>query len=311
MFLTPTEPNEILKVIKSFKSKKSSGNDGISMTLIKQLGPSCSIPITYIINLSLSQGIVPDSMKLAKVIPIFKSKSRNSFSNYRPISLLATISKILEKVVYRRLYSFLTVNNILYDRQYGFRSGRSTIHAVTEFMSDILPALDDNHKCVSVFLDLSKAFDTIDHNILIDKLKFYGVRGRALDWFRSYLQHRMQYVSYCGINSTILNILYGVPQGSVLGPLLFIVYSNDIHNCFETCKCITYADDTTVYKSGSDLGATLKDVNEDMKTLSDWFKANRLSANPTKTKYMVLSRGEVNVHDDHGILVNITRLERT
>ncbi len=229
-------------------------------------------------------------MKLAKVIPIYKAKSKESFTNYRPISLLASISKILEKVMHKRVYSFLEKHKILSDKQYGFRPKCSTTDAITEFVSDILPSLDRKEYCLSVFLDLSKAFDTINHSILLSKLSHYGIRGKALEWFRSYLDHRRQYVNYCGNKSTTQYIEYGVPQGSVLGPLLFIIYANDIPSSLRHCKAILFADDTTVYRTGQDLDDLYTTVNSDLSQLTDWFRANQLSVNPSKTKSILFSK---------------------
>ena len=290
MYFTPTGPREIEQIIKSFKTKKSTGDDGISMHILKQLCEPCSEPIAILVNMSLEQGIVPDAMKLAKVIPIHKSKSKELFNNYRPISLLSNMSKVLEKVVHNRLYSFLIKNSILYDKQYGFRPKRSTIDAITEFTAGILPSLDRKKQCLSIYLDLSKAFDTINHSILLNKLKYYGIRGKPLEWFRSYLEQRKQYVSYLGVQSTTQNIEYGVPQGSVLGPLLFILYSNDIPNSLTYCQAILFADDTTVYLTGDNLQTMHDKVNTDLYTLNDWFRANQLSVNPSKTKYILFSK---------------------
>ena len=310
MFLTPSSADEISKIIKSFKPKKSTGDDGISMHLLKQLGQSCNGPIATIVNMSLEHGIVPDAMKLARVIPIFKAKSKEMFNNYRPISLLSTISKILEKVVHKRLYSFMTKCNILYDRQYGFRPKRSTTDAIVEFMSDVLPSLDNKGSCLSVFLDLSKAFDTINHSILLNKLEHYGVRGLALGWFRSYLEQRRQYVNYRDVQSTTQSLEYGVPQGSVLGPLLFILYTNDLPNALQYTKSILFADDTTMYLDSVDSPTMYQHVNSDLGVLNDWFRANQLSVNPSKTKYLLFSTRGKYIVANNDLFIDNEKLER-
>ena len=184
-----------------------------------------------------------------KIIPIYKAKDKKDISNYRPISLLPIISKILEKVVHKNLYTFLEKNKVLYASQYGFRKNRSTVNAITELVCHITNAFENKQNTLSVFLDLSKAFDTIDHNILLHKLEFYGVRGLALNWFQSYLTDRKQYVLYNNVQSQTLGITCGVPQGSVLGPLLFLIYVNDIANYLTHSKLISFADDTTVFLS--------------------------------------------------------------
>ena len=225
-------------------------------------------------------------MKLAKVIPIYKAKSKESLNNYRPISLLSNISKILEKVMHKRLCSFMNKHHLLCESQYGFRSKHSTVDAITEFVTKILPSLDKREICLSAYLDLSKAFDTINHDVMLKKLHYYGIRGNALAWFNSYLSHRRQYVCYKGVSSEVQEADYGVPQGSVLGPLLFIIYANDIPHSITHGTTIMFADDTTVLVKGTDMQSAYDHMNVALNGLSDWYKANQLSANPTKTKYI-------------------------
>ena len=245
--------------------------------------------------MSLEKGIVPACMKTAKVVPIYKSKQKDQFTNYRPISLLPTISKNLEKIIHQRIYGF--IENILYNSQYGFRPNHSTINALTEFTSEILNSTENKLTSIAVYLDLSKAFDTLDYNILLRKLHHYGIRGIALDWFRSYLTDRKMYVDYKGITSKEHNINYGVPQGSVLGPLLFILYTNDLPNTLTVSKSILFADDTTIYYSHSNLNTLYTNLNKDLQILNDWFKTNKLSLNVSKTQYMIFNKKKQRAQD--------------
>ena len=287
LFLIPTTPGDIIAIISCFKSKASSGHDGVSSKLVKDLRYALSFPLSIIINNSLAMGLVPDMAKLAKIIPIYKAKDKKDISNYRPISLLPIISKILEKVVHKNLYTFLEKNKVRYASQYGFRKNRSTINAITELVCHITNAIENKQNTLSVFLDLSKAFDTIDHNILLHKLEFYGVRGLALNWFQSYLTDRKQYVLYNNVQSQTLDITCGVPQGSVLGPLLFLIYVNDIANCLTHSKLISFADDTTVFLSSKCINDLYNNMNSDLDDLTNWFKANRLPLNVNKSNYML------------------------
>ena len=192
-------------------------------------------------------------MKIAKVLPLYKATDRQLLSNYRPISLLPTLSKVLEKVVHNKLCRFLKLHDILFESQYGFRKHHSTIHhGVAEYIQHAVNSYDDNKCTISVLLDLSKAFDTINHRMLLYKLKYYGIRGIAYQWFHSYLSNQIQYVTFNGTKSIVQIVTCGVPQGSVLGPLLFLIY---MPLCLKASKAILFADDTTLYASSDDISS--------------------------------------------------------
>jgi len=250
----------------------------------------------------MENGTVPESQKLAKVIPIYKNNNQHEFSNYRPISLLPALSKVLEKVIHMRVYTFLTKENTLFSSQYGFRHGHSTSQAHTELLSDILLGFESNKFTLGLFLDLSKAFDTIDHGILLNKLQHYGIRGQPLDWFKSYLSNRKQYSQYNEVKSEIMQIDCGVPQGSVLGPLLFIIYMNDLPNVLQLCKSILFADDTTIAYTDNNLQSLFTIVNKELAKATDWFRANKLSINATKTHYVIFHARYMEVPDHDFVL---------
>ena len=178
---------------------------------------------------------------------------------------------------------------MLYESQYGFRNNHNTVQAVTELIGNILTGFEENNITVALFLDLSKAFDTLEHTTLTAKLEHYGVRGTPLNWFASYLNNRRLYVRYNNVKSDYNKepMKYGVPQGSVLGPLLYLIFCNDLHKCIEKCKVIMFADDTTLYKTHRNLKYLVQCINQDFNILADWFYANKLSLNVAKTNYMV------------------------
>ena len=222
-FFTPVNEYEIVNIVKDLQNKKSSGHDTINISIIKKSISSICKPLAHIVNTSFMTGIVPSQLKIAKVIPVFKKGDPNCIENYRPISILSCFSKIFEKCVYARTIKYLDKYNILTKSQFGFRSKHSTTHALLDFIDKVSNAIDDSKHTIGIFLDLSKAFDTIDHQILLHKLSFYGIRGIPLEWFRSYLSNRSQYCSINGINSSSGILTYGVPQGSILGPLLLFI----------------------------------------------------------------------------------------
>ena len=233
-------------------------------------------------------------MKMAKVIPIYKNGDKHMVSNYRPVSLLSQFSKILEKLFVNRLDNFIDKYELLSDHQYGFRSNRSTSLAVMDFVENIATAVDKKHHTVGVFIDLCKAFDTIDHSLLLQKLERYGIRGVSQQWLRSYLSNRFQYVEINKTKSHFRRVTCGVPQGSVLGPKLFILYLNDICTVSTKLKFVMFADDTNVYCSGEDLKEVLRTVEVELFQLKKWFDINKLSLNEKKTKFMVFSGARTN-----------------
>ena len=241
-----SEQEIITMVINSLTNKSSVGIDGISTTLLKCIAPSIIKPLTLIINQIMKTGVFPNKMKLAKVIPIYNKDDPTQVTNYRPISLLPVLSKVVEKTIAKQLSEYFEENKLFNQNQYGFRPGHSTEHAALELVDKITSQMDNNETPINIFLDLSKAFDTIDHNILLDKLNYYGVDDTAIKLFRSYLTNRYQYVQIENAKSQLLEINTGVPQGSILGPLLFIIYINDISQFSDKFDLLAYADDTTL-----------------------------------------------------------------
>ena len=240
-----------------------------------------------LINRSFLEGIFPKELKLARVIPIFKSGDKSLITNYRPISVLSFFSKIFEKIMYNNLYAFVEDFDIIYAHQYGFRKGHSTQQAIITLVDKITRSVNNGDVVIGMFLDLKKAFDTVDHKILLKKLEAYGIRGHILDWFASYLTGRSQYVSFDGIHSKKRNVLCGVPQGSILGPLLFIIYVNDIFNVSHLLSFVLYADDTSVLIKGKHVEELISTLIKSLILLTRWLNANKLSLNVEKTYYMM------------------------
>jgi len=296
-----------------FKNKASFGHDLIPNDIIKKSIKCIALPLAEIINCSFRNGMFPDELKIAKVCPVFKNGAQNIFSNYRPISLLPNFSKIFEKVMYCRLESYVVSKNILSSSQYGFRHNHSTYMALLDMYNKISSATDDKDYAIGIFIDLSKAFDTLNHKILISKLQYYGIRGVPLLWFQSYLSNRQQYVFYNNVSSSVKNVTCGVPQGSILGPLLFLLYINDIVNSSKILHFIIFADDTNLFFSSKDLIKLTAVVNTELNKLSIWFSANKLSLNVKKTNFMLFgSKAKIRLFRNTSIqiLLNGILLER-
>ena len=284
------DEDEIKSIISSIDMCKSYGPNSIPTEFLHLLKDEISGPLSILFNLSFTTGTFPDSLKIAKTIPIFKKGSKLLVSNYRPISLLSNVNKILEKLMYSRLYDFLTKFGILYDLQFGFRSRHSTSHALINIIDQINKSLDNKKSVCGLFVDFQKAFDTVNHSILLDKLMNYGIRGPAHDWLKSYLLNRTQFVSILGFNSATLPQPHGVPQGSVLGPLLFLIYINDLNRAIKYSRVYHFADDTNLLNISNSPKQMQKRVNIDLKLLYRWLLANKISLNCSKTELIIFPR---------------------
>ena len=289
-FVFPTDSTEVSNLISGLKNGKASGPNSIPTTVLKHLNIDISTILADLFNLSFTTGVFPDKLNTSSVLPLFKKDSKLLCGNYRPISLLSNISKLLEKLMYSRLYSFLNIYNCITELQFGFRANHSTSHALVSITEQIREALDTGHFACGIFIDLQKAFDTVDHDILVSKLDYYGVRGIAKSWFTSYLHNRKQFVSINGFNSSLKSINFGVPQGSVLGPLLFLICINDLNISVKNSVMHHFADDTNLLLIDKSIKVLCKKVNYDLKGITNWLNANRISLNINKTEFIIFRK---------------------
>ena len=286
-------------------SNKAVGPNSIPNMILHMIKTVIAEPLAKILNLSFETGIYIDKLKISRVIPIYKEKGNNlPTENFRPISLLSNINKIFEKIMHKRIYGFFEHQGLIYENQFGFRKNHSTTHALIDLTEEIRQTIDKNEFACGIFIDLQKAFDTVDHKILLNKLEHYGIRGIANKWFSSYLTNRKQFVSIMGHDSTIADIEFGVPQGSVLGPLLFLIYINDLNLAMKYSKTQHFADDTNLLIKNTHLKQLQKQLNKDLKQLCHWLKANKLSLNTSKTELILFRHPNKKINYDLKVKIN-------
>ena len=322
IFLEPVSPPEILKFISQLKNKKSCGLDDISNSLIKDIANEIIVPLSHTINLSFSSGKFPDILKESKVIPLYKKGDKTLPENYRPLTLTSNVAKIYEKAYNDRLVNFLLKNEIIVKEQFGFQKNKSTIDAVSLAMETIIQSMNKKEKVAGLFLDMSKAFDCVDHTKLLKILEHYGIRGNALDWIRTYLINRKQCVELKSTLNQVIDsiksqskiVKYGVPQGSILGPILFLIYINELKyyiSKITDCCCIPvlYADDANLIISGETLQSITAKAGLLALKIIAFLNDLNLVVNISKTNYMLFSLHQIETSLD--IQVNDHDLQQT
>ena len=309
----PATTVEISLIINNLKNKTSEGPDEIPGCIIKKLNNIISPLLTYLINKIINTGKYPLCLKTGKVLPLFKAGDHVDPGNYRPITILPAINKVIEKLIFNRLTEFFEKNKIIKSNQFGFRSGYSTELAVCKFYEDVLSNLNNNQDTCAILLDLSKAFDSVNRNILLHKLYNYGIRGPTYKLLESYLSNRNQFIHVNSTKSNIWPTDTGVPQGSVLSPLLFLILINDLPNC-TNMEVLNFADDTLLYltlpKNTNNIESL---INSELIKVNTWMEANQLKLNASKTNYLIFShRNKINnTLDNLQLNINNTPIKRT
>ena len=288
--LRTTNEDAVCKLLMSISDAKATGEDGIPIRFLKIAKETSSKILCHIINRSIITNIVPLEWKFAIITPLFKEGDKNQANNYRPISILPAVSKILERTVHSQLYDHISKNKLLSSAQFGFRKNHSTTTCILALLDNIYKNMTNNRLTGVVFLDLKKAFDTVDHELLLRKLGSFNVDLTSINWFKNYLSDRFQSVKCLGVKSSKCKVMTGVPQGSILGPLLFILYLNDLTDHVQDSAVSLYADDTALYVSSDSYIDMMLTLKVELATVSEWLAANKLTLNIKKTKYVIFGK---------------------
>jgi hypothetical protein len=283
------EDQEIKNIIKELKFTKSKGSDDIEITFIKKFANYLVVPIKHIINCSFEAGIFPECLKRSIIVPIYKQGNRNDFTNYRPITISSNISKIFETAFLNRLQIHLNINNIINENQFGFRKRMGTDEALGELFNYIYNNINKSKHTTATFIDLSKAFDKVNHDILIDKLDNYGIKNKEKNWCKTFLHDRTISTKIDNMIGKAQHINWGVPQGSILGPVLFLIYINDIYDIQLNGRILNYADDCVIINEAKNLTLLSQEANRDISSFNKWCTNNRLQINCKKTKFINFS----------------------
>ena len=306
-YLKPVGKEELFGVVKQMRNV-CAGLDGINAFVVKEILDVITQPLLHVINMSFEQGVLPSQLKTACITPLYKGGDALLLKNYRPVSVLPVLSKVFEKLMCNRLTEFISSKDILHKNQFGFRKNHSTELALTVLTEKLMHALDNGEHTIGLFLDLSKAFDTVNHDILLYKLSHYGIRGVALDWFKSYLNNRNQAVKF-DVISDVKAVVCGVPQGSILGPVLFLLNVNDLFCVSSVLYTIMFADDTNMFIQGKNISELENIMNEEIKKKVTWLYANMLSLNIDKTYCMLFTDSKRHSNRVVNIYINGSHIE--
>lgn len=317
IFFSPASELEIQTIIANMKSGKTGGIDKISIKIIKRIAVHILKPLAFILNRCIEDAFFPTYFKKAEIIPIFKSGSKEKSTNYRPISLISNFAKIFEKVLKQRIVSFLDKYNIINTMQFGFQAGKNTDDAIKTVVDEIHNAISNTQPCIAIFLDLAKAFDTVNHNILLKKLYAVGFRGKSYNLIESYLSGRTQVVKIRDTVSTEEMVQCGVPQGTILGPILFILYINDLLKLLNRDKIVSFADDTVIITREKTWESAIHNAENNLKKVATWLHRNHLTLNSSKTVFLTFGsyknslpkNATIKIHNDACSRVNCTCVE--